>query len=256
MHDAEAYNFFCSVGSDDRVVKAKIQLSLMTAKTARKIRYDWKRFASSPEIQERYTVEVKNRYQALEEDDDNGACYAKFVEANQQAMEECVPLKPKRKSIHTSTDPHVVPARDKADEAHNKWDQDSSAENRAAWRLALDELYQVCDQVKAKELEEQTQSIEEDFGAQQYGEAWRVVNEMSGRKKSKESQVSGDSPEERVATWFTHFKKLLGETPDVDDPDEEIPNIFEDLEINDEHFTLDEFRKVKSSLKLGKGGWT
>ena len=75
---------------------------------------------------------------------------------------------------------------------------------------------------------------------------------MSGRKKSKESQVSGDSPEERVATWFTHFKKLLGETPDVDDPDEEIPNIFEDLEINDEHFTLDEFRKVKSSLKLGK----
>ena len=50
--------------------------------------------------------------------------------------------------------------------------------------------------------------------------------------------------------------KLLGETPDVDDPDEEIPNIFEDLEINDEHFTLDEFRKVKSSLKLGKGGWT
>ena len=79
---------------------------------------------------------------------------------------------------------------------------------------------------------------------------------MSGRKKSKESQVSGDSPEERVATWFTHFKKLLGETPDVDDPDEEIPNIFEDLEINDEHFTLDEFRKVKSSLKLGKGGWT
>ena len=157
-----------------------------------------------------------------------------------------------QEEIHTYLNrPQVVPARDKADEAHNKWDQDSSAENRAAWRLALDELYQVCDQVKAKELEEQTQSIEEDFGAQQYGEAWRVVNEMSGRKKSKESQVSGDSPEERVATWFTH-----GEPPDVDDPDEEIPNIFEDLEINDEHFTLDEFRKVKSSLKLGKGGWT
>ena len=83
------------------LVKAKIRLSLMTAKTARKIRYNWKRFASSLEIQERYTVEVKNRYQALEEDDDNGACYAKFVEANQQAMEECIPLKPKRKSIRT-----------------------------------------------------------------------------------------------------------------------------------------------------------
>ena len=53
-------------------------------------------------------------------------------------------------------------------------------------------------------------------------------------------------------TWFTNFKKLLGETPDVEEPDEEIPNIFEDLDINDEPFTLDEFRKVKTSLKLGK----
>ena len=146
MHDAEAFNFFCSVGSDHRVVRAKIQLSLKTAKTERKVRYDWKRFASSPEIQQNYTVEVMNRYQALEaEDDDNGACYEKFVEANRQAMEECVPLKPKKKSVHTSTNPQVVAAREKADEAHSTWDQDSTAENRAAWCLALEELYQVHD---------------------------------------------------------------------------------------------------------------
>ena len=34
-------------------------------------------------------------------------------------------------------------------------------------------------------------------------------------KKTKEGQVSGNSPEERVTTWFTHFKNLLGNTPDV-----------------------------------------
>ena len=38
----------------------------------------------------------------------------------------------------------------------------------------------------------------------------------------------------------------------MDDPDEEIPNIFEDLNIKDGPFTLDEFRKVKSSIKIGK----
>ena len=154
--------------------------------------------------------------------------------------------------MHTSTNPQVVAAREKVDDAHTKWDTDSSDDNRAAWRRALDELYSVYDQVKEQELEEQTRTIEASFGAQQYGEAWRVVNEVSGRKRAKEGQVSGDSPEERVATWFTHFKKLLGETPDVEDPDEEIPNIFEDLDINDEPFTLEEFRKVKTSLKLGK----
>ena len=249
--NAEAYSSFCSVGSDHRVVCAKIRLSLRTAKQAKKIRYDWKRFASSPDIQQVYTVEVSNRFQALEEDD-NGTSYEKFVEANRQAMEECVPLKPKRKSVHTSTDPQVVAARERVEDAHGKWDADSSDDNRVAWRRALDELYAVYDQAKEQELEEQTRNIEAALGAHQYGEAWRVVNEISGRKRAKEGQVSGNNPEERVSTWFTHFKKLLGETPSVEDPDEEIPNIFEDLDINDDPFTLDEFKKVKASLKLGK----
>ncbi|CAJ1087270.1 Craniofacial development protein 2 [Xyrichtys novacula] len=221
--NAEAYNSFCSVGSDHRVVCAKIRLSLRTAKQPKKTRYDWKRFAVSPDIQHDYTVEVMNRFQVLEEDD-NGARYEKFVEANRQAMEDCVPLKPKRKSVHTSTNPQVVAARERVDDAHTKWDTDSTDDNRAAWRRALIELYTVYDQVKEQELEEQTRTIEEAFGAQQYGEAWKVVNEISGRKRAKEGQVSGNSPEERVTTW----------------------------DINDEPFTLDEFRKVKASLKLGK----
>ena len=79
-----------------------------------------------------------------------------------------------------------------------------------------------------------------------------MVNEITGRKKSKEGQVTGTSPEERVTTWFTHFKKLLGDPPAVEDPDEEIPTIFDQLEINDDIFTLEEYRKVKSSLKIGK----
>ena len=40
--------------------------------------------------------------------------------------------------------------------------------------------------------------------------------------------------------------------PDVEEPDEVIPNIFEDLDINDDLFTIDEYRKVKKSLKIGK----
>ncbi len=55
-----------------------------------------------------------------------------------------------------------------------------------------------------------------------------------------------------MTTWFTHFKKLLGSPPEVDEPDEEIPVIYEDLEIEDGPFTTAEFKKVKTSLKLGK----
>jgi len=38
----------------------------------------------------------------------------------------------------------------------------------------------------------------------------------------------------------------------VEDLDEEIPNVFEDLNINDDPFTMEEYRRVKSALKLGK----
>lgn len=251
LMNAEAYSSFCTVGSDHRVVCAKIRLSLRTAKHAKKVRHDWKRFSASPEIQEQYTVAVKNRFQVLE-DDGCGTSYENFVEANRQAMEECVPVKPKKNTVRTSTNPRVIDARAKADEAHDRWDTDSTDGNRVAWKLAVSQLYEIYGQVKEEELEEKTRAIESTYGAMQYGEAWRVVNEVTGRKRAKEGQVSGNSPEERVTTWFTHFQKLLGEPPTVEDPDEEIPSIFADLDIDDGLFTLDEFRRVKASLQLGK----
>ena len=52
LMNVEAYNSFCTVGSDHRVVCAKIRLSLRTAKHAKKVRYDWKQFSTSNQIQE------------------------------------------------------------------------------------------------------------------------------------------------------------------------------------------------------------
>ena len=75
---------------------------------------------------------------------------------------------------------------------------------------------------------------------------------MTGRKKAKEGQVAGASPEERVATWFTHFKNLLGTVPSEENPEDDISPVYSDLDINDGPFTTEEYAKVKSSLKAGK----
>ena len=107
------------------------------------------------------------------------------------------------------------------------------------------------DQVREVELEVKIQNIKTVHGTQKYGEAWKTVNEITGRKRAKEGQVVGSSPEERVSTWFSHFKKLLDNPPEAEDPDEEVLNIFEDLKISDELLSFEEFRKVKSSLKIG-----
>ena len=215
------------------------------------MRYDWKQFSCSSELQQTYTIAVKNRYEILE-DDDNNTRFDKFVEANKESMVELIPKRPKKKSALRSSDPRVVEARGKAEEAKMTWEALQSDDNRNAWKQALKNLYSVYDQVKEQELEECINKIEATHGEQQYGEAWKTVNDITGRKRSKEGQVSGSSPEERVTTWFTHFKKLLGEPPEVDDPDEEIPPIYQDLDIKDDLFTMEEFRKVKSTLKVGK----
>jgi len=62
IQDVQAYNSFASVGSDKRVVSARVRLSLRVprAKSARKTKYIWKALEGNDELQERYAVKVRN----------------------------------------------------------------------------------------------------------------------------------------------------------------------------------------------------
>ena len=104
--NAEAYNSFITVGSDHRIGCAKLKLSLRACKLTSKTKYDWKRFANSPDIQAKYTVLVKNRFRLPE--DGGKADYHSFVVSNRLAMEECLPTRPKKITAHTSSEPRVV----------------------------------------------------------------------------------------------------------------------------------------------------
>ena len=81
VQNVEAYITFSAVGSDYRVVCAKIKLSLRVSKVAKKMKYDWKRFSTDPDLQWKYKVAVKNRYIVLS-DEGNGVKYEKFDKAN------------------------------------------------------------------------------------------------------------------------------------------------------------------------------
>lgn len=147
--------------------------------------------------------------------------------------------------------------REKVDKARQKFDQERTAENREALNATKQLLFNTYDRLKGEELMEKVRRVEIAHGEQQYGESWRVINEMSGRKRSKEGQVAGNSPEERVNTWFTHFRGLLGTHLTVNDAEEEIPAVLTDLNIDDGPFTVREFATAKNTLKQGKsaGAW-
>lgn len=97
---------------------------------------------------------------------------------------------------------------------------------------------------------EKVRKVQAAQGEKQYGEAWRVINDMTGQKRTKEGQVEGHSPEERVVTWFHHFQRLLGTT--VDAAEEDIPPVLQNLDIDDGPFIADELVRAKSMVKAGK----
>ena len=86
------------------------------------------------------------------------------------------------------------------EEARRSFDRKRTTERRGVLNEAKQRLFNTYDQFKWDELMEKVRRVEAAQGEQRSGESWRVRNEMSGRKRSKEGQVAGCSPEDRVTT--------------------------------------------------------
>ena len=82
--------------------------------------------------------------------------------------------------------------------------------------------------------------------------SWKLIDEVSGRKTSVQGQLEGDTQTERVKNWYTHFYNLLGRPPVADDEDKEIEDSFPWLNIKEGPFAIEEYKKTKAALRLGK----
>ena len=78
-----------------------------------------------------------------------------------------------------------------------------------------------------------------------YLESWNLINEISGRKGTQSLQLNCNSAEDRVVLWYENFRKLIGNSPEQTDENEEIPPVFKNFHIKDDIFKLDEYKKAK-----------
>ena len=94
VHDCEAYNTFSSVGSDHRIVTAKLKLSLRTSRApTQRTNYDWTALRDS-EMKDRYTVSIRNKYECLCTDNESiTETYVHLITANKETAKELLPLK-------------------------------------------------------------------------------------------------------------------------------------------------------------------
>lgn len=60
--------------------------------------------------------------------------------------------------------------------------------------------------------------------------SWKLINEITGGKSFKTSQIKGNSDKQQVAAWPNHFKNLLGNEPEVLDAQMELEQVFNALD--------------------------
>lgn len=251
--NAEAYNTFASVGSDHRIVSAKIRLSLRKSRTmSRKKLFDWKALADK-DLREHYNIEVRNRYQPLVDMEESATQkYEKFIIANREAAEIVIPVKKRSCRARYSSDVRVTGAREEIKVAYRTYEQDTNERNRLQYKQAKKNLEEAYNLVIEEDLSNKILGVETAHTNCKHGESWKLINEITGRRASTKGQLEGDNQQERVANWYNHFQDLLGSPPDINDEDEDIPQILDELNIKVGPFDQSEYVKAKESLVEGK----
>ena len=253
VKDCEAYNTFASMGSDHRIVTAKLKLSLRTSKAPpRKINYDWT-VLRNVELSDLYTVSIKNKYASLCKDNESiTETYAHLITANKETAKELLPLKKKIKRQRTSTDPRIVRAREITQKASNKYVETQSPRNRIELQKCKRNLQNQYDIIAEEELAKMIREVESANDRSKHGESWRLINEITGRKTTKQGIIKASSKQDRINKWYTHFKELLGNEPEVVGDLGDITPVLQGIDISDEQFTAEEYDVAKQSIVEGK----
>jgi len=187
VKNSEAYSSFSSLGSDHRIVAAKVKLSLRTSKSPSKgAPYDWKAL-ENPELQEFFSVEVNNRFNVLSQNcTDVTERYKHFVEAHNEACEKLIPKKKKKeKKKSLSKDTRVLEARQEVQKAFDCYQIESTKENQAELQTKKRALQKTYDTIESEELKKEIKKVEEANVHYRHAESWKLVNEITGRKTAK-----------------------------------------------------------------------
>ena len=253
VKNCEAYSSFSSIGSDHRVVTAKLKLSLRTCKTPPKQLYDWNAIRN-PTINNSFTIAVRNKYSVLstinESATDN---YDHFIQSFNESAEEHIPKKKRAKQKRLSDDIRVQNARKDVQCVFAMYQNDPNNDNQENLRSAKAKLQEAYDAVTEEELSTMINRVHAANSSNQHGESWKLINKITGRKAAKRGILKGKSQSDRLLKWHQYFSQLLGKEPEVEgDPYVDIQPVFENLGIRSDPFDMEEYLAVKKTIVLGK----
>ena len=158
----------------------------------------------------------------------------------------------KLKKKKLSDDPRVEQARTEVQNAFKNYSKSTSAAEKQVLQDKRNHLNKVYNDLQEEELESMIRETEEADIRKQHRESWKLINNITGRKAAKKGIIEGNCREERLNNWHKHFSNLLGQESNTVEDNVEITNIFENLEIDDNEFTMEEVEIAKKKLQEGK----
>ena len=244
--NCQAYNSFRTIFSDHRIVTAKIRLSLRANKASinKTPRYDWSALLQNDDIQKKYTIEVRNRYQILQEEDRSNTAntiYQNIMKANNEAAQNCIPIKRKsQKRIPWET----------AEVEEKRQKIKNTPINSPIFETTRKELKECYEKEQQAYIKKKVDIIKTASINKRSRIAWETVNEISGRKTSNPSKIRAKDNSERLEKWKDHFSNLLGKNPSI--TDEPIQSIASNLSIKTGNFEIEELKYALKSLPNNK----
>ena len=151
-----------------------------------------------------------------------------------------------------SQDQRIINAREAITSVHKELVKKKCQSNRTLYKQKKIEMFQIYKVINDEELVKKVIVIEQADLGMRYLESWNLNSEISGRKVTQSSQLNGNNAEDRVVLWYEHFRKLLGNSPEMTDENKEIHPVFENLHIKYDIFTLYEYNRAKISITCGK----
>ena len=208
---------------------------------------------TNPDIRNNFVTQVSNRFNALQDSvqtKSTNTTFNHFQMACKETAAKTIPPKPKVKKRKPWENEQICQKRKDLRNAAQLRESQPTPENISHFNDAHLELKIAYEVEQTKYLQSKINVITNAVSNKKSAEAWKTVNEISGRKSRSKAKLKASSQEKRKKLWQQHFQDLLGKPPQISN--DEILPIAEELKIEKGMFSVDELQKAVKSMKNGK----
>ena len=210
---------FEGVSSDQRIVTAKIRLSLRknAKRTATTKHYDWA-LLNNRDIRDKYVLELRNRFETLQEKTEKSTPndeYENFVNAHLEAAVKWIPTKLKTKYRVPWKTLAVREKRALVKTASKNYRKKPTNTNSLKLKTAQYQLAGIYKKDQAEYIQNQIDKIKDSGEDRQSRIAWQTINEVSRRKNTAKAKLKAANQQERIKLSKQLFEYLLGNPPKI-----------------------------------------